>query len=76
MNSTLSEKGQVTLPKALRDQLGLHPGCVLEFAQSQPGELRVRKVIPSHPISRWRGKGRLPQNLSVDGYLNKLRGDP
>lgn len=31
MKSTVSEKGQVTIPKALRDRLGIRRGQVLDF---------------------------------------------
>jgi len=42
MKATLSEKGQVTIPKALRDRLGLRPGQVLEF-EAQGGTLVAKK---------------------------------
>jgi AbrB family looped-hinge helix DNA binding protein len=31
MKTTVSEKGQVTIPKRLRDRLGIRPGEVLEL---------------------------------------------
>ena len=36
---TVSEKGQVTLPKQLRDQLGIVPGTRLQFAVEADGRL-------------------------------------
>jgi hypothetical protein len=30
MNAVVSEKGQVTIPKAIRDRLGIRPGQVLD----------------------------------------------
>ena len=44
--ATVSEKGQVTLPKALRDQLGIRPGSRLEFLVGADGVLQV-KLLPS-----------------------------
>jgi AbrB family looped-hinge helix DNA binding protein len=35
MNSVVSEKGQVTIPKALRERLGIKAGEVLEFSEEQ-----------------------------------------
>jgi AbrB family looped-hinge helix DNA binding protein len=39
----------VTIPKKLRDALGLSAGDRLEFALDGPGELRARKAAPAHP---------------------------
>lgn len=73
MNAVLSEKGQVTIPKAIRDDLGLVPGSVLDFTEDH-GRIIVKKLVAENPISAWRGKGRLPQGKSVMEYLENLRG--
>jgi AbrB family looped-hinge helix DNA binding protein len=38
----VSDKGQVTLPKALRDRLGIHPGSRLAFRIAADGTLNVQ----------------------------------
>jgi len=75
MNAILSEKGQVTIPKAIRDDLGLVPGMVLEFKE-ESGCLMVKKIRSQDPISAWRGRGNLPKSGkgSVMEYLNQIRG--
>ena len=35
MKTTISKKGQVTIPKPLRDRLGLLPGQVLDFEEEK-----------------------------------------
>jgi AbrB family looped-hinge helix DNA binding protein len=40
--AVVSEKGQVTLPKALRDRLGIVPGTRIAFDLDAEGTLRVR----------------------------------
>lgn len=40
--STLTSKGQVTVPKAIRERLGLQEGDVLEFSVDETGCLLVR----------------------------------
>jgi AbrB family looped-hinge helix DNA binding protein len=40
--ATVSDKGQVTLPKPLRDQLGIRPGSRLEFVVVADGVLQVK----------------------------------
>ena len=43
MHATVSSKGQVTLPKAIRDQLGLVEGTRLDF-DVVDGVIRIRPV--------------------------------
>lgn len=74
MNAVLSEKGQVTIPKAIRDGLGLQAGTLLDF-QEKDGCIVVRKIIEENPISAWRGRGRLCIGESVDDYLRIVRGE-
>ena len=73
MNSIVSEKGQVTIPKPFREKLGIRPGTVLDFAADQ-GKLVAVKIQATDVFRKWRGKGKLPQHLSVDQYLTKVRG--
>ena len=42
MLSTVTDKGQVTLPKAIRDRLGIRPGTRVDFQLEPDGTLRVR----------------------------------
>jgi AbrB family looped-hinge helix DNA binding protein len=39
MTSTISSKGQVTVPKDVRDRLGLRTGTVVEFEVTETGVL-------------------------------------
>ena len=73
MKTVVSEKGQITIPKPLRDRLGLAPGVVIEF-EARGGELCGHKRMPADPVLKWQGKGRLPGGLSVDKYLARVRG--
>lgn len=42
MPTTLTTKGQVTIPKHIRDALQLHPGSAVEFAVNAAGEVVLR----------------------------------
>jgi antitoxin PrlF len=72
MKSTVSEKGQVTIPKALRDRLGILPGQILDFVEEN-GTLVARKITPVDPVDELFGIVRLP--AGTDGFLAELR-DP
>jgi antitoxin PrlF len=71
MKSTVSEKGQVTIPKALREKLGLRPGQTLEF-ESKKGLLVGRKVTGKRDaveaVFGILGRG------DVDAELERMRG--
>jgi antitoxin PrlF len=45
--SKITSKGQVTIPKGIRDELGLLPGTEVEFVSGE-GEVRVRKSTSGH----------------------------
>lgn len=44
MTTTLTLKGQVTIPKQIRDALGLTPGSRLDFAVNDDGEVVLHKA--------------------------------
>jgi AbrB family looped-hinge helix DNA binding protein len=71
MKAIVSEKGQVTIPKALRARLGLNPGVVLEF-EAEAGRLIARKSQVKDPVdAAW---GVLDLDEPVDAYLDRTRG--
>lgn len=44
MSTTLTVKGQVTIPKQIRDALDLKPGMPVDFAVNQNGEVVIHRV--------------------------------
>jgi AbrB family looped-hinge helix DNA binding protein len=73
MKSTVSEKGQVTIPKPLREKLGIRPGQILDF-EARGGTLIGRKspgkVDPVDAVV-----GILP-SMDVDAEIDLMRGKP
>jgi AbrB family looped-hinge helix DNA binding protein len=72
MTSIVSEKGQVTIPKTVRDDLGLEPGTVVDFKVVN-GKLVGSKKVGQDVFAKWRGRGKLPGKMSVDQYLRRTR---
>ena len=70
LKGVVSEKGQVTIPKPLRESLGIRPGAELAFEERE-GHLVVTRLIPSSPIKRLVGV--LPR-LDVDVRVAEMRG--
>lgn len=73
MRSTISEKGQITVPKILRDRLGIRGGDRLEFTEEHGG-LVMRKASGKDPVDAVYGI--LRSGESTDQMLRALRGDP
>ena len=48
-SSTITSKGQTTLPKAIRESLGVIPGDQVRYVVLNNGEVRI---IPVRPLSR------------------------
>lgn len=46
MSTTLTSKGQVTIPKRIRDELRLLPGAAIDFAVNAAGEV---VLVPPRP---------------------------
>jgi AbrB family looped-hinge helix DNA binding protein len=44
MTTTLTVKGQVTIPKQIRDALGLAPGSAVDFAVNRDGQVVLHKA--------------------------------
>lgn len=40
--ATITSKGQMTLPKEVRDRLGLHPGDKIDFVFGTDGQLVIK----------------------------------
>ena len=71
MKATVSEKGQVTIPKPLRTRLGIRPGAILEF-EEEAGRLVARKAQAGDPVdAAW---GILDLGEPVDTFIARTRG--
>ena len=47
MATNLTSKGQVTIPKRIRDSLNLQPGMQVEFDVNSQGEVVIRALAPA-----------------------------
>jgi antitoxin PrlF len=71
MKSRMTERGQITIPKRLRERLGIRPGQVLEF-EAHDGRLVVTKVNERDPVDAVYGI--LGTGRSTDAYIDEVRG--
>jgi antitoxin PrlF len=73
MKGTVSERGQVTIPKRLRDELGIAAGQVLDF-RVEEGRLVATKTAQRDPVEAVYGI--LGARASTDEIVAALRGEP
>jgi AbrB family looped-hinge helix DNA binding protein len=72
MKSTISAKGQITVPVQVRDKLGLLPGTAVQFELREGGVLLRKGSGAAHPVDRV--FGRLTLRRPVDTLLDEMRG--
>ena len=65
MQATMTSRGQVTLPKPIRDKLNLRPGDKIEFMIVEDGSLLVTPCTA--PVTRLKGMVPRPETpLSLE----------
>ncbi|KGM56204.1 AbrB family transcriptional regulator [Lysobacter daejeonensis GH1-9] len=72
MEATVGERGQITLPKAVRDALGLAKGAQLKV-ELEGNRIVLRKSVDD-AISRARGRFKLDGFASTDEAMRAIRG--
>jgi AbrB family looped-hinge helix DNA binding protein len=73
----IGERGQVTIPKEIRDRFGLGPDVEVVF-KVEDGSIVLRKAPKKLDIERWRGRCKASlADLgceSVDEFMEDVRG--
>ena len=72
MKSTISSKGQITVPAKVREKLGLAPGTAVQFQLREDGVLLRKGAAGMHPVDQLFGRLKLAK--SVDTLLDEMRG--
>lgn len=71
--STITSRGQITIPKSVRDRFGLRPGMRVQFVASRKGVL-IRKQAAASTAGFRKLYGILRDGIATDTYLDKIRG--
>jgi len=76
METHVTTKGQVTIPKPIRDRLGIVPGDAVAFELAPDGRIVLVKSGGSRPVSRFAAlRGRAGPGLSTDQIMALTRGE-
>jgi AbrB family looped-hinge helix DNA binding protein len=79
METTLTSKGQVTIPKHIRESLKLEPGSRLIFDVNEAGEVVMRRpryageLIPDR-FEQALGAAEIKWHGTTDEYMELMRG--
>jgi len=78
MPTTLTVKGQVTIPKQIRDALGLRPGMSVDFSVNRDGEVVIH---PADRLAKTKedrfesARGKAEVTWRTDQLMELLRGE-
>jgi antitoxin PrlF len=77
MATTVTSKGQVTIPKPVRDYLGIEPGSEVNFRRAEDGSIIIERADGTRPESRFaKARGHAGPGMTTDELMALLRGDP
>ena len=68
----VTERGQITIPKAIRDRFGLRPDMEVELVPTDNGVLIKKRSQAEHPVDQVLGVLGRPSN--TDRYIEEVRG--
>lgn len=79
MGTTVTSKGQVTLPKQVRDQAGIKPGDEVDVHATSSGGVYIEKRGAKSSYRKRLealARRRLVRGITTDEYMKLMRGDP
>lgn len=68
----ISERGQITIPKGLRERFGLNHNVEVELVPAVGGLLIQKRTSAQHPVERVYAI--LSDGDSTDNYIEEIRG--
>ncbi|MBY3048144.1 AbrB/MazE/SpoVT family DNA-binding domain-containing protein [Rhizobium leguminosarum] len=76
MATTVTAKGQVTIPKRVRDLLGIVPGSRVDFHRAADGSVVLTRADQKRPASRFEKlRGHAGKGLGTDAIMALTRGE-
>ena len=69
----ISERGQITIPKRLRERFGMNENVEVEITPTDQGLLIQKRTAAMHPIDRVSGILD-DRDFDIDEYIEEVRG--
>lgn len=70
----LTSKGQITIPKLVRERLGLRTGDAVEFVEDAEG-VHLRKELVESPFKAYRGFLKRLKGQDPDQLIEEMRAE-
>jgi AbrB family looped-hinge helix DNA binding protein len=70
----VTSKGQITIPKPVRDRLGIGPGDQIDFVEDERG-FRLMKRVADSPFKKYRGYLKHLAGKNPDELVAEMRGE-
>jgi antitoxin PrlF len=74
MATTVTRKGQVTIPKPVRDELGIGPGSRVNFRRAPDGSIVIERADGTQASRLASLRGHAGRGISTDEIMKLLRG--
>ena len=74
ITAKVTSKGQVTIPKEIREKLGVHPGEDVGFEEKE-GVVVITKAVTKSPFDKWVGKLAKLEGQKSDDLVREMRGN-
>jgi AbrB family looped-hinge helix DNA binding protein len=73
VTAKVTSKGQITIPKEIREKLGISPGERIGFVEKR-GLFFIKKPLKKSPFDKWMGKLENLKGSKTDKIIEDLRG--
>ncbi len=71
----ITSKGQVTIPKGIRDELHIKPGDEVSFRKQNGQFVLQRQPIDPAVFEKWRGHAKELRGKDIDELIDEMRGE-
>ena len=73
LTAKVTSKGQITVPRQVREKLGVQPGEGIGF-EEKDGIFYIKKAVKKSPFDKWVGKLTPLKGKKSDAIIGELRG--
>lgn len=73
MGTRVTSKGQVTIPKPIREAMNIKPGDEVDFVPLN-GQFVLQRRVREDPFAKWRGHSKWLAGKNVDELIEEMRG--